>query len=419
MTTETKRERGRGRIFARKDSAHLWCAYYLRGKEHRQSTGETDPIKAEKFLSHKLKEVGADQIGAKIFVTPQQERVTVNQILDGLVAKYKRGRKGVPRELNAQMNSHLKRLRGFFGLMRAMSVQESHVYSFIDQLRGEGKKNATINRPLQLLSQAYAIAVTSNPPVLSRKLRVELLVEDNVRKGKFTNVEAELIFASLPEYMKDVARTAYEIGIRAGELLKLKWSYFTGSAISVPATDTKNRKPRSIALTPQLEEVIARRHAARIPECELIFHNEGHAIRDYRKCWHTACVLNGLGKFYCRDCRDEKRNYISVLDDKKTCPKCGRKWTKKEPKYIGRIFHDFRRSAAHEMWKAGNSVQDCMEVIGQVTESMFKRYADLFSEEEKLARQQEVQKQREAWRAKQTKTTVPVPVAVMQGRMIQ
>jgi hypothetical protein len=39
------------------------------------------------------------------------------------------------------------------------------------------------------------------------------------------------------------------------------------------------------------------------------------------------------------------------------------------------------------MWKAGNSAQDCMEVTGHATESMFKRYTDLFSDEEKQARQ--------------------------------
>lgn len=44
MTTEQpavkqeKRERGRGRIFVRKGSAFLRRAYYLRGREHRQST---------------------------------------------------------------------------------------------------------------------------------------------------------------------------------------------------------------------------------------------------------------------------------------------------------------------------------------------------------------------------------------------
>src|SRR6516162_3411619 len=49
----------------RKGSTLLWCAYYLRGKEYRESTGETDPNKAEKYLKRRLKEVGADQIGAK------------------------------------------------------------------------------------------------------------------------------------------------------------------------------------------------------------------------------------------------------------------------------------------------------------------------------------------------------------------
>ena len=57
MTTRT---RGDGRIFTRTGSALLWCAYYLRGKEYRESTGTADPDKAAKFLKRRLKEVGAD-----------------------------------------------------------------------------------------------------------------------------------------------------------------------------------------------------------------------------------------------------------------------------------------------------------------------------------------------------------------------
>ena len=52
-----------------------------------------------------------------------------------------------------------------------------------------------------------------------------------------------------------------------------------------------------------------------------------------------------------------------------------------------RIFHDFRRSAAHEAWKAGSSGDDCMKITGHKTSSMFKRYADLFSDEEKRTQQ--------------------------------
>jgi len=94
------------------------------------------------------------------------------------------------------------------------------------------------------------------------------------------------------------------------------------------------------------------------------------------------------------------------LDAEKKCPRCGKKW--ETPKYIGRIFHDFRRSAAHEMWKSGNSIEDCMKTTGHKTDAMFKRYADLFSTEEERARQLEVQNRRREWRK-----NLPVNVVTM------
>jgi len=410
---QTKRQRGQGRIFPRKGSSLLWCSYFLRGKEYRESTGETDPKRAEKFLNHRMREVGADRIGARAFAGPQQDRVLVNEILDDREAEYKLGgKRRIPREVSPQMQSHLNRVREYFGTMRAMEVHKRHVNEFISMLKGEGKQNATINRSLQLLGQAYKVAVTADPPLLSWPLRVPKLDEaDNVRKGKFSNDEAEAIFAGLPSYMAGVARFAYETGARAGEILKLKWSYLGPDAISVPATDTKNRKARSIALTPQLEEIIKVRKKARVPGCDFIFHNEGHAIKDYRKCWHTVCVMIGLGKFYCRDCRDETRNFTAILDAKKTCPKCGKKW--EVPKYVGTLFHDFRRTAAHELWKAGNSEKDCMEVTGHSTVAMFERYADLFTEEEKQARQRAVQERRQVWREAQLEDLRAMPATAL------
>jgi len=108
FTTQTQpgRQRGNGRIFSREGSANLWCAYYLRGKEYRESTGTTDRKKAECFLKRRLKEVGADQIGAKPFGGPQQDRLAINQLLDALKADYElRGK------LTPQFGSHLARIR--------------------------------------------------------------------------------------------------------------------------------------------------------------------------------------------------------------------------------------------------------------------------------------------------------------------
>lgn len=394
----TKRDRGEGRIFPRKGTPYLWCGYYLRGKEYRESTGEADFAKALKYLRRRMKEVHADQIGAKRFSGPQQDKILVREIIDVLIAEYKRGgKKAIPREVGPQMQSHMNRVLDYFGEMRAMDVHHREVNEFITELKADGKQNATVNRSLQLLGQAYKLACTSDPPLLSRMLRVPKLDEsNNIRKGKFSNVEVKIIFACLPVYMAIVARFAYETGARVGEILKLKWSYLTSDAIAVPATDTKSRKPRRIALTPELEEIIALRGAARVPGCELIFHNDGRPIADYRKCWQTVCVINGLGCFYCRDCRDQNGEYTSVLDAKRTCPKCHKR--SERPKYIGRLFHDFRRTAAHELWKAGSTAEDCMEVTGHTTTAMFKRYADLFTDEEKQARQLDVQQRRRDWR---------------------
>ena len=207
-----------------------------------------------------------------------------------------------------------------------------------------------------------------------------------------------------------------EVGSRSGEIRKLRWSYVDLDSIldsiNVPGAICKNGKDRIISMTAELEEIIERRRQAKVPGCDLVFHHNGKRITSYAKAWKTACVINGLGAFYCRDCRDDQGQYVAVLDAKKTCLRCNRYW--REPKYIGRIFHDFRRSAAHELWKAGNSQEECMEITGHSSTSMFKRYADLFSDAEKKARQQATQQKRREWKAAQSANVIAMPKRAVQ-----
>jgi hypothetical protein len=66
--------RGDGRIFKR--GSVYWVAYFLRGKEHREAArtkdgkNTSDPIAAERFLRTRLKDVHADEVGARTFTTP-------------------------------------------------------------------------------------------------------------------------------------------------------------------------------------------------------------------------------------------------------------------------------------------------------------------------------------------------------------
>jgi integrase len=406
--------RGDGRIYQRPGSPFWWCDYYdAKGRKQREVCRSRKNEKLEatdvnqdaacKYLRRLVDSVRAEKLGAPAFLGPQLRHLSVNAILDKLEARYKLGgKRRIPRSVRPEMRSHLKRLRDYFGDMRAVSIDEVKVEGFVSTLLSKGRKNATVNRSLQLLKQAYKLncvpCAFSNLPLLDESR--------NVRKGKFTPAEVMQLTANLPDYLADVARFAYETGARVGEILKLKWSYVQGDVIAVPATDTKNRKERGIVITSELEDILARRRKARVAKSDLIFHRDGHAITDYRKAWHTACVLTGLGTFYCRVCRNDRGEHDSVLDAERKCSRCGKRWD--VPLYVGRIMHDFRRSAAHEMRKAGCSEEDCMLVTGHETRAMFKRYADLFSDAERQAIQHRVQEQRSRWREEQLNS---MPVA--------
>jgi integrase len=408
--TEAKPKRVRGRtgghLFLR---GNIWhCAFNLRGKEIRKTTKQTKLAVAQKFLESEMRKVGADKEGIREYTgTPKQERVLISELLDDAVAEYKRrGYNGLPRELNKQMRCHLKHVRAYFGAMRALTLRRQHVDDFVAWMRSRGKANSTINRVLEYLKHSYRLAVEADPPKLLRVPKIELLEENNVRNGKFSRAEAELIFASVPAHLSDFFRFALETGSRAGEIRKLRWSYVTTDAISVPSTDTKNRKPRTIALTPEIEAILERRRAVRLLECDLIFHKNGKRVPPYDYIWQRACVLNGLGHFYCRSCRDENGKYVSALDAKRFCPRCGKRW-RDFPRYEGRLVHDFRRTCAWELEQAGVPRDQGKEITGHSTLAMYERYADLFSEQEKRERQREAQERRYA----NLKTDLPLPVA--------
>ena len=194
MTTRT---RGDGRIFTRKGSAYLWCAYYLRGKEYRESTGTADADKAAKFLKRRLKEVGADQIGNATFVGPQQERMKVSKLLEALEEDYKLRSKDSP-----QFRAHLKHIRAYFGTWRAVEVSAEAVDKYISERQEARTAPATINRSTQLLAQAFKLAIERKHLSSAPQIR-HLSEKGNARQGFFADADFHALKDKLPAYLRD------------------------------------------------------------------------------------------------------------------------------------------------------------------------------------------------------------------------
>jgi integrase len=328
----------------------LWCAYYLRGREIRESTGTTDRKKAERFLERRLKEVGADQIGAKPFGGPQQDRLAIDQLLDALKADYElRGK------LTPQFDSHLARIRDYFGAMRATALSSEAVDKYISEQLEAGFKPATVNRRTQLLRQAYALAITRRHLHSMPSIR-HLDESDNVRQGYFEEPDLRRVVSYLPEYLQDFTLYAFLTGWRKRGIKNLRWPDIAKEIVNdkvtqermevevafLPARCWKNREPQTMPLVGELAEIIARRRSSRavatkdgVMLSEFIFHRDGKLIGDMRKAWNTACKLAGVS---------------------------------------GRLFHDLCRTFARNADNDGVSRSVAKDIMGRKTEAIYARY---------------------------------------------
>ena len=357
---QPSRQRGNGRIFKRNGSPFFWCAYYLRGREYRESTVTMDERKARRFLRARMDEVGADRTGAKTFIAPRQQHIIVSELLDALEKDYQlRG------TASAQFKSHLKHVRNYFGLARALEVTAEIVDKYIGEQLEAGYKPATVNRGTQLLRQAYALAVERKHLHSIPSIR-HLDESGNVRQGFFEAPDLRRAVAYLPEHLQDFTLYAYRTGWRKGGITTLRWSDVTKKVIEdketkerrevevvfLPGKYWKNGEPQTMPLVAELAEIIARRRAARavttkdgVVLSEFIFHRDGKPIGDVRKSWKTACKRAGIP---------------------------------------GRLFHDLCRTFARDADNAGVSRSVAKDVMGRKSEAIYTRYR-IVAEDEKAS----------------------------------
>ena len=398
--TARKEMRGTGRVFTRNGSSYFWIAYYSHSKEQREvarhvRTGDkleaTDANRqqAERFLKHRMGEIAAEQHGGRAFVGPQQERVTGNELFNGLERDLK-----LRDRFNRKVKSNIKPLRDYFGTWRAVEITSDAIGTYIDKLREEGYSNATVNRRTQVIGQAFKVAIR-NKQMNATPFIPRLSEIGNERQGFFETADFEEVVTKLPEYLHDFCRFGFITGWRKSSIASLRWQDVTEDVIYLRSTNNKTRKPETVPIEGDLKELIDRRRAASIIQdkegnarfCEYVFHREAldeHGklvslpVGDFRKAWATACCSAGIGKMVCPTCDGN-------VDEKHNCLKCKRGWTAEDLKYVGRIFHDFRRTAARNMIAAGTPQVVAMRITGHRTDAMFRRYAIVNEDQKRQA----------------------------------
>ncbi len=147
--------RGDGRVFQRGN--RWWVSYYLNGTNFRHPGGSTE-AEARKTLKAKMWEAAGGQ-----HVSPQEERVTVKELLDALERHLTmKGAKAM-----VSFKAHKKAVKAAFGHFRAAGLRNEDIERFqsdqpaekvIGDKKKPGKAPATVNRYIETLRSAFNLA---------------------------------------------------------------------------------------------------------------------------------------------------------------------------------------------------------------------------------------------------------------------
>src|SRR2546425_1701736 len=339
------RARGTGRIFQR--GRRFWVAYYgpdpkrpSRQKRFFESTGSAERRAAERRLRRRLREIDADQ-----FVEPQQERVTVAELLK----QYH-----MHRELNGvkspdRLRSQLKRVEEFFGAERACDITTAALEAWANAtMKPRGTyARATVKQWLALLRAAMRLPMKRGVPV---KVPAFPTIEvKNARKGFLEPEQFQAVVSRLQQPWVDIARFAYETMWRRSEILGLTWEMVDRRNGVITLPDSKSGEPRVVPIVGDLVELLERRWTARAVGTRLtplVFHRQGRSIRSFRKRWRGACEAAGLNAV---------------------------------------LFHDLRRTGARDGRNAGVAEGVIMKRAGWKTRHVFERYNIVSADDQRQA----------------------------------
>ena len=339
------------------ESQVFWVKYYKDGKPYREGTKKTEYEDTVSFLADRMADVAKGK-------TPNTSlnKVRFNELCDDFLTFYKiKKRKSLKRA-----EASVAHVKAFFGNMLVIEINTPKINKYIEDRQTEKKvdgktvkaaADATVNRELAALKKMLSLGTRCTPPKVDRSPYIEMLKENNVRKGFFEHPDFTALRDNLPDHLKPVVTFGYVTGWRSSEILCLEWAQVDrkNGIVRLDPGDTKNDDGRTIYLDEELledfEKLWQRRKELGTALPYVFLNKKGtDKIDGFRKAWISACKAAGIG-----------------------------------PKK----FHDLRRTAVRNMVRAEIPDVVAMKISGHRTRSVFDRYNIVSDRDLQLAAQRQ------------------------------
>jgi len=248
-------------------------------------------------------------------------------------------------KLTEEVFAGADKLDKFFKRIPITEITALKIKDYVKWRRKEGDADPTIRRQLGNLRSAFTQAKALDLITDSHIPTFVLPADSKPRKGFLDLPEFNTLRDAMPAKLRPTLTFLYFSGCRSGAAKKITWTMVDKdcSEITLPREIIKNDEPLTIPLAGPLEEI-----ATTLRELRKSFPKPTDRVfdfRNFRNIWNATCGKLGLGKY-----------------DSKTRA------------YTGLTPHDFRRSAARNLIKAGVDRRVAMKITGHKTEHIFERY---------------------------------------------
>ena len=201
------------------------ASWYIRyqdhtGKDVRRKTGARTKREAEAILISIMKDLEDRTYEVK----QKQREVTFFEICEDFLTYSLAHKRSWRRDID-----NLNNMKGFFGDCLIIDIKPSRIEQYISYRKNSltpAKRPptpATINREISCLRTIFNKAIHNGKCEKNPMRFVKLLKENNIRNRILSKEEYKRLLDVSPEHLKPVLVTAYETGMRLGEILSLTW----------------------------------------------------------------------------------------------------------------------------------------------------------------------------------------------------
>jgi integrase len=286
----------------RLQKVRYWVSYRLpNGKQRREFVGthqDGRPLGIEEARAAEGKRKAQKKENPSILEKVPAEKMTFAELSEWYLdlksikklASYRR------------IQAILKNFNEVFSSRIVSSIKLQDLEEYQEKREEEGRAAATIDMEISItktmVTKAFDNDLVDGRTVKAfRRVKRKLRRGDNARKRTLTIREYLNLLEVAAPHLKGIITTAFNTGMRAGELRGLRWSHIDREhgLIRLPADLTKESRAKIIPMNHHVKKVLA--GLTRTIHHDFVFTYKGEPIGDnggFKKSFITACLRAGI-----------------------------------------------------------------------------------------------------------------------------